>query len=531
MTKTSLQGPVFVCDVTGLVRSLSSMDAFLTGIFGMGFVFPLQYLFFAGSTYQGVNLPLTVWFGLPIVLIIGLAYYQLSIAFPRSGGDYVWVSRILHPAIGFMNNFVYAIVWMAFVGPVSYQFLSWGLGVMFANLGVVTGNLSYFGMVGLLSSPFIGFGVGLVFLMLATAISLVGVKPTYKLLLVTFGLMVVVVLVYLGALLTAGPSGFQAGFNRLSSADYNSILAAANKAGFVTDFTAQGAILGSVWTFFNYLGFGNSVYVAGEMKRNEKGQLWGIIGGTMIFAVVMYAIYATSYFVMGGQWINAASLLVGSGNPAYSLPSSPVGQFLVIFANPSPIIAVLVPLGIMAGCLGAVVVTFPIVSRCMFAWSFDRVAPAKFCEVNKRGVPIYSIILTCVVGIIFLAASFWTTFTSLLLYAIASLWINVAIIGIAAMVFPFRRKDLFNNSVPFARKKIGGVPLVSVVGLVTFVSGAALAVMSINPTYSGAALNVPLLSVQVLIFALGLVIYYVSVLYRRRQGVDLSTTFMEIPPE
>jgi len=99
------------------------------------------------------------------------------------------------------------------------------------------------------------------------------------------------------------------------------------------------------------------------------------------------------------------------------------------------------------------------------------------------------------------------------------------------MAFPFWRKDLFNASVPFTRKKIGGIPLVSVVGLVTFVSGAALAVMSISPTYSGAPLNLPLLFAQALIFALGLVIYYASVLYRKRQGIDLSTTFMEIPPE
>lgn len=507
------------------------MDAFLTGIITMGLVWPLQFLFFAGSTYQGVNLPLTVWFGLPIVLMIGVAYYQLSAAFPRSGGDYVWVSRIVHPAIGFMNNFVFAIVYMSFVGAVSYQFLNWGLGTMLANLGVVTGNQSYFGMITLLSNPFMGFGVGLGFLILASVVSLWGIRSTYKLLLVTFVIMAIALLAYFVALIGAGPAGFQAGFNKLSGADYNTIIAAADKAGFVTTFTAQGAILGSVWTFFSYLGFANSVYVAGEMKRNETAQLYGIIGGTVIFALVMYGTYAISYYVMGAQFLNAAALLAGSGNAAYTLPSSPVGQFLVIFANPSPIIAVLLPVGLMVGALAGIVVLFPVVTRCVFAWSFDRVIPLKFCEVTKRGAPIYSILLMCVVGVVFLAGSFWTTFTSLLLYVIASLWVNVAIVGIAAMLFPFRRKDLFNNSIAVARKKVGEVPVVSIVGLGTFIAGIALAIMSINPTYSGAPLSVPLLFFQVFLFGMGLVIYYVSVFYRKRQGIDLPSTFREIPPE
>jgi amino acid transporter len=430
-----------------------------------------------------------------------------------------------------MSNFVFAIVFMSFVGAASYEFLSWGLGTMFVNLGVVTGNQSYFGMVTLLSNPFLGFGVGLCFLILASVVSLWGIRPTYKLLFVTFVIMAVALLAYFVALISAGPAGFQAGFNKLSGANYNAIIVAADKAGFITTFTTQGAILGSVWTFFSYAGFSSSVYVAGEIKRNEPAQLYGIIGGAVIFALVMYGTYAISYYVMGAQFLNAAALLAGSGNAVYTLPSSPVGQFLVIFANPSPVIAVLLPVGLMAGAVAGVVVLFPIVTRCVFAWSFDRVIPMKFSEVTKRGAPTYSIVLACAVAVVFLAGSFWTTFTSLLLYVIASYWVNVAIVGVAAMLFPFRRKDLFNNSVAVARKKVGGVPIITILGLGTLITGIALAIASINPTYSGAPLSVPLLFVQVFLFGMGLVIYYLSVFIRKRQGIDLPSTFREMPPE
>ena len=117
--EASDQQSVFVRNATGLVCTLGSRDAFLTSIFSMGFMWPILYLFTAGSVYQGVDLPITVWLGLPLVLVMGYTYYLLSSTFPRSGGDYVWVSRIVHPAIGFMSNFAVATILMSFIGIIA----------------------------------------------------------------------------------------------------------------------------------------------------------------------------------------------------------------------------------------------------------------------------------------------------------------------------------------------------------------------------------------------------------------------------
>jgi APA family basic amino acid/polyamine antiporter len=402
------------------------------------------------------------------------------------------------------------------------------------NLGVVTGNSAYLNiaqsLAGLSTSEYLGFVVGLVIILLATSVGMLGQRATYRILLVTFGIVAVAIIVYCAALLSAGPSGFQSGFDRLSGTQYNSIISAADQAGLITTFTVQGTILGSVWTMLNYLGFSNSVYVAGEIKRNETSQLYGIIGGLAVFAVVMYALFAVSYYVMGGQFINAASLLSATGSADYALPSPPVGEYLVVFANQSPLVALLVPLGVMAGALGGMVVLFPIVTRTVFAWSFDRVVPTKFCEVNSRGAPTYSILISCVVGIIVLAATFFTSFSSFLLYTVSALWINVAIVGLTAMLFPLRSK-MFQDAVPAARKKIGPVPVVSIAGLITLISGVAIAYVSVNPAYNMIPLDVPLLFVPISLFVIGLVIYFVSAAYRKHQGIDLSLTFKELPPE
>jgi APA family basic amino acid/polyamine antiporter len=522
---------LFVRQATGLVRTLSARDAFLTSVFSMGFMWPILYLFFAGSIYQGVNLPLTVWLGLPVVLVIGFTYYLLSAAFPRSGGDYVWVSRILHPAIGFMGNFALAVTLMSVIGIVAEWFLSYGLGILFTDLSIATGNSAYQNIAATLSNTTVIFGIGVALIVFATLFNLLEVKISYRFMLGMFLILAFSLLVYFAALLSAGPLGFQNGFNKLSGTNYQAITSAATSAGFSTSFTAQGTLLGSVWTFLNYAGFASSIYVAGEMKRNDRAQLYGMLGAVIIFSLAMFAQFEISYYVMGGQFINSASLLAGSGNSAYSLPTVPVGDFLVIFANASPLVAIIVPLGLMAAALGGIAVVFPVTTRMIFAWSFDRVVPSKFSDVRGRGVPVYSVALVFAIVIFFLIVTLYTGFLSFLLYISVGFWINAALVGIAAIILPFRRKDLFATAIPSIKRKIGSVPVISVLGIATLISSLFIAYASVSPAFILTPLNPSLLGVPASIFILGLVIYYVSYYYRKSKNTDLSLVFKEIPPE
>ena len=66
---------------------------------------------------------------------VSLVYAKLSAAYPRSGGDYVFVSRIVHPAIAFMSNFSYC-VWGTFYIGVSGVFLGvYGVAPLLRVLG------------------------------------------------------------------------------------------------------------------------------------------------------------------------------------------------------------------------------------------------------------------------------------------------------------------------------------------------------------------------------------------------------------
>src|ERR1041384_8685864 len=125
---------------SGLVRVMSPYSAFVYNILTMGLIFPWTYLWAPGALPGGR----LVW-GILLAMIfeipIALAYVWLSTALPRSGGDYVFQSRVFGGGIGFsivMSGFVIWILqWVALSGwLLSYL----GFASLFLGLGGTMSN-------------------------------------------------------------------------------------------------------------------------------------------------------------------------------------------------------------------------------------------------------------------------------------------------------------------------------------------------------------------------------------------------------
>src|SRR5208282_2040858 len=95
----------FVRDATGLVRSISPFDAFLASF---GFVaiqlalitYTTGPYLFPGSDLVSATI-LTTILSIPIALMFTLFGW----AMPRAGGDYILISRTIHPLVGFISSF------------------------------------------------------------------------------------------------------------------------------------------------------------------------------------------------------------------------------------------------------------------------------------------------------------------------------------------------------------------------------------------------------------------------------------------
>ena len=143
---------IFVRRSTGLVREASALDA---TIFNAVFSAPVGATLAIGvlwalSAFPGAD---PVWatiiavvINIPVLIMMAL----LASSMPRTGGDYVWVSRILSPPLAMISNFAAALsamigatFWARFfpvfaLGPVLV-----GLGVLFDNQTLVEWGTSF----------------------------------------------------------------------------------------------------------------------------------------------------------------------------------------------------------------------------------------------------------------------------------------------------------------------------------------------------------------------------------------------------
>src|SRR5512137_1168010 len=92
---------LFVRKATGLVRSWSVFDAFVYAFFSINLVTLGLYSFSQMYYLQGGLIPALIISALFIVFEV-VTYAALIAVMPRSGGDYVWQSRILGGGIGFV---------------------------------------------------------------------------------------------------------------------------------------------------------------------------------------------------------------------------------------------------------------------------------------------------------------------------------------------------------------------------------------------------------------------------------------------
>ena len=92
------------------------------------------------------------------------------------------------------------------------------------------------------------------------------------------------------------------------------------------------------------------------------------------------------------------------------------------------------------------------------------------------------------------------------------------IVGLAAVLFPYRRKDIFDASPDLVRRKVGGIPVIVILGVLTIVSSLFIGYAVFLPQFSGPfILNNFLLLIAVLVSPV--IIYAASYYYYKSKGI------------
>jgi len=525
---------VFVRSATGLVRSFRWYDALIislavTGPTYFGIASQIGYV---APNVPGADFTTSAAIGLLFMIPLGVAYYLFAIMMPRSGGDYVWIGRAIHPVLGFVSgwamflSFVFllagvgGITWASVVNPVFFI----TMGYAWHNPGLVSFGTSFN------STTVLGFACLL--LVLGALITAFGPKVYSRIMIVLAAIIFLGTFIFIGTAALTSPASFANSFNNFAAsnnlnATYNGIISGASAAQWVYQPVTTALTLTSIpFGVLLFNGFNYSVYVSGEVKDVKKSMLWGVLLALLICGVIDVIGLYFGVKMIGYEFNQAAFYLFGNGSSAWPFPG--VSPWIALFTPMvlgNPYLITFVQLGwelFFVWWAGALILT---ISRYIFAFSFDRVIPTAFSDVNQRfHFPLKATALTLVAGLIFVV--FTNYYASYLFGALntTAIWSVVwVILGLSAVVFSVRRKDM-------AKSLPGGRTVLAIFGLLSMI------VMGITFYY---ATTVPAIgpfttTAQVVfgaVFGSGLLIYVISYYYHKSKNINLDMVLKEIPPE
>jgi len=530
----------FARKASGLVRGLSFVDAFGVGFMNQGLTPSMWVMISLGlGVYTGGNLIIaTLLSALLCGIGFSLVWGILGGSMPRSGGEYIYNSRIISPLIGIAESFGNAFVWIMWIYILAPWTVDPGLVMLFQFLNMpaaadfCTQPIALFliaSLVNVIGLLFVVFGMKF-FAAVQKVIMVLAVGGTLVILLV---------------LTFTTHEGFVQAWNNLAvqygSLDYNGFLTAARSA-----IEEAGNVLPKTWNWFDTLGvmvagswlFAYSyciTFIAGEVKRPDKTIILANLSAILVPAFFMLWLAIVLYRTVGFEFLSATAWVdnMGEGLAGYAFPWSPNFVGLAAVVNHNAIVVFLMALSFILFNLWWVALSYLAFPRILFAWGMDRMGPKWFADIDYRwSSPVKNHILCFVLGELgILAYTLWQEQMSGLSVTGLEIVSVFGVTAIAAAIFPFSKKakHIWETS-PYKKWKILGIPAVTIGGVVNLIYLAILFVFFIvMPDLEGLAIGS--LIFYIFIWGLGIAWYYYWKARNKQVGVDVSMTFGELPPD
>ncbi len=537
-------GPrVFTRAATGLVREAGLLDALVYNVnfISIGLMVALMFLYM--PSYGGVSLPLSLVLCALLALPTAATYGMLAAIMPRSGGDYVYVSRVLGPAWGMMSNWNTTVWWILYGGVPSAFLASFGIAPLMRIIAAFTGNATVLHFADWAASPTGMFVIGAFLILILTGIFILGLGVYFRVQNVLFALAMLATVLVAVVALVRSPAVLQSSLAQHLAAlagrpDILEVLA--RESGFVPQpFNLRNTVITMTWIYLT-MGFSfSSAYIGGEVKQASKIQVW-VIPGTVLYALVWGLLLVWSVTrAVGDELIGAISTLGDAGAANVGLAAAPRFHELIALGSGSLVVAFLIGFGFVFWSYAWLPGQILNASRNLVAYAVDGLMPSALAWVSPRfHTPVVSLVLMGGLSIVSLAIYVFTPYFATLV-GIFGFLLTFIMVSLSALLLPYRRAELFAGS-PVAWR-IAGVPVLSIVGGLSIVACLVMQWAYLNDPYSGISLDPSTLREGILgfgmfllnvgIFLSGLVIYGIARWWRNRQGIDISLAYREIPVE
>ena len=542
----------FARRATGFVRDVRIRDAVIFNVLpaAPGLTMAVS-VFVVLSTFANVNVYVCILIAAVSSFLVSGAFGLLSGIMPRSGADYVLISRSLHPALGIGSSILIGVssvlaagYWGVFTSNVAV-----GPMVTLFGVSVQSHGIENFGVT-LTHHPW-NMIVGGVEVLFLVGLMMLGTRLIMRL---QFALFVFAIAGFLFSgivFLLTTHSGFVQDYNSYARpfthhADtYHYFLAKATAGGtavhgatnWSNTIVASGAFIAfGVFTWW-------SANLAGEIRQAGTKRTWyTMLGGLGITFGSILVMVVLMYHAVGHDFLTAVNGI--SSTPTYTLPNQPWWITFVAVIVHSPVVVLLLGLSFVAWAPLIVYIQIVQPVRALFAWAFDGVIPQQLATVNRRThTPVVGLAL---VGLIILPALYFAAYTTTFLTYVA-LSVIVAfptflLVGASAIAFPYRRRAAYLAS--SSNISLLGVPVLVYFGIGTIVVGLfggwlflahpLLGLPGAGKNWTDQLFTSPGkggLALCATCLLVGAAIYGIARLWRRSQGIDLSLNYLEIPPE
>lgn len=539
MTAMSPAAPrLFVRKSSGLIRTVGIAGAIYFGVHCISLSSSGILTFYSvPGLWPGADLLVVLTLAAVLCAMHAYTYSQIGAAAPRAGADYTLASRTLSPWLAFPASFALVL----FSGLVAGSLIVWiptfalpallrATGVLYdqawasdlASFAASREGILVFGTAGVLVT------LWSLFFPTRTVVRVMGIG-------FVLGLAAWAVIIF--AFATGSAETFQANWNQyVPGGPYDQVISTAEANGMAFDRSFGNSVLaGLLMGFWIFYGYYIPTFFAGEVKDAPRTLKWGAWGSLAVtWAIFAGGVVLFTRFVPL-DWMTAQGwLFINGGALAEPFQAEPIVTFYASVLQPNVIFFLIMAVGFIYTLINLAQTYFFYASRIMFAWSFDRIVPEWIAAVDDRtGAPRNAVLVIAVLAEIgVLASAFYSQlFVQLNFVFYAAITMVVPIV--AAIVYPYRKRHLWEQGAGHVRSMIGGLPTMSVVGVGTL----AFILLLVSSPFLWPAVGFPAdqvvnsLFIFVAIVVAGVVIFAAARSYRRSQeGIDIMATFAEIPP-
>ena len=543
MAETSVgaaERSVFARKTSGLVKELGAFESFSINLISLGpgpayGLFLIILLFVSGANLMQATL-LAALAGIPVVL----AYTIMSIEMPRSGGEYVYASRLLHPYFGFVGGLSRVLNAIIYAAILPYWFVILSLGPGLASWGAVAGDSGLANLGGTLTTNTTWIVAIGEILTIALMILWIVMKPrlAFRIFSALLFLELAGLIVALGLLLAAGHTGFVNSVNSfMASQGYSgsyyadvSAYGAGNFGPYGTNFTNTLVFVPLVFAFY-YMFTTAPAYIAGEFRRTSRSISLGMAISFALSVAFAAAIIYAFESVVGMDFLNGSVALstyfLGAPTDPAPLPfASGLTALPNFVAGGNSILLAIMFLGSISWYILWLILGLYIFSRYALSFSLDRLFPRVLGNVTRRThQPWAGIVGVSAIGAILLPLvvlyynSVYFPFIFLLFFLPM---VTVALTSLSLLRLGLKKRR-------FSYVVIGALSFV-----VTLVSAYLVSTLPLLGEAAGFTLSNQTTSyVTIVLIFVGSAIWYWGVrwFHLGRHGVDISMAFKELPPD